>query len=131
MQAYVERGYALFLSRVANGRKKPTAMVDSIAQGRVWTGNQALKIGLVDKMGTLEDAVAEAKRRAKLSDVVTVDYPAQASWMDQFINTTKDRYIENHLRAQLGEYYRPLRFAYSIQGRDKLQARIPFEPNLK
>lgn len=131
MQAYVERGYALFLSRVANGRKKPTAMVDSIAQGRVWTGNQALKIGLVDKMGTLEDAVAEAKRRAKLSDVVTVNYPAQASWMDQFINTTKDRYIENHLRAQLGEYYRPLRFAYSIQGRDKLQARIPFEPNLK
>ena len=68
MQGYVNRGYALFLSRVAAGRKMKTEEVDRIAQGRVWTGNQALKLKLVDKLGTLDDAVAEAARRAKVKD---------------------------------------------------------------
>ena len=131
MQAYVERGYALFLSRVAEGRKKTSEMVDSIAQGRVWTGRQAKEIGLVDRIGTLEDAIAEATKRAKLDEPAVVNYPQSASWIDQLMSSAKTGYLENHLRQQLGVYYRPLRFAYSIQGRDKLQARIPFEPNLR
>lgn len=68
MQNYVNRGYRLFLKRVADGRKMTPEQVDKIAQGRVWTGNQALKIKLVDKLGTLNDAVAEAAKRAKLQD---------------------------------------------------------------
>lgn len=131
LQSYIERGYSLFLNRVSTGRKKPTAQIDSIAQGRVWTGNQALGIGLVDKLGTLNDAIAEAARRANLSGPAVVGYPKKGAWIDQFANLTKGNYLENHLRQQLGIYYRPLRFAYSLEGRDKLQARIPYEPNIR
>lgn len=131
LQAYVERGYALFLKRVADGRKKPTALIDSIAQGRVWTGSQAVSIGLVDKLGALDDAIAEAKRRVKTDDLPTVAYPKKTSWLENFAEVTKGGFLENRLRNQLGVFYRPLRFAYSLEGRDKLQARIPFEPNIR
>lgn len=131
MQAYVERGYAQFLQRVADGRKKSTAVVDTMAQGRVWTGAQAVGLGLVDRLGTLDDAVAEAARRAKFDKAVTATYPAGTSWLDRLAKSASGGYMENRLRSQLGIYYRPLRFAYSIQGRDMLQTRIPFEPNLR
>ncbi len=131
LQAYVERGYGLFLSRVAEGRKKSTQQIDSIAQGRVWTGHQALSIGLVDKLGTLADAVAEATRRAKMENLATVGYPAAKSWIEKLANVSENSFLENQLRAALGIYYRPLRFAYSIEGRDMLQARLPFEPNVR
>ena len=130
MQAYVERGYAQFLNRVSKGRNKSVADVDSIAQGRVWTGRQALGIGLVDKLGSLDDAVAEAARRAKIEKPATVAYPAPKSWLDQFASVAAGGYMENHLRQSLGVLYRPLRFAATIEGRDRLQARIAFEPNL-
>ena len=77
MQNYVNRGYRLFLKRVADGRKMTPEQVDKIAQGRVWTGNQALKIKLVDKLGTLNDAVAEAAKRAKLQDYAICTFPAK------------------------------------------------------
>ena len=131
MQGYVNRGYALFLSRVAAGRKMKTEEVDRIAQGRVWTGNQALKIKLVDKLGTLDDAVAEAARRAKVKDYAVASYPAQASWMDNLMQQMQgDDYLEQKLQVSLGEYYAPLRFIYSLRNkRDMIQARIFFEPN--
>ncbi len=130
MQAHVERGYALFLKRVADGRKMKTDEVDLIAQGRVWTGRQALDIKLVDKLGTLDDAVAEAVKRAKLKNYTVVAEPAPADWMDELLNSYKSGYMESRLSAMLGEYYRPLQFVYSLEGKDRLQARIPFEPNL-
>ena len=131
MQGYVNRGYALFLSRVAAGRKMKTEEVDRIAQGRVWTGNQALKIKLVDKLGTLDDAVAEAARRAKVKDYAVASYPAQASWMDNLMQQMQGNdYLEQKLQVSLGEYYAPLRFIYSLRNkRDMIQARIFFEPN--
>ena len=131
MQGYVNRGYALFLSRVAAGRKMKTEEVDRIAQGRVWTGNQALKIKLVDKLGTLDDAVAEAARRAKVKDYAVASYPAQASWMDNLMQQMQgDDYLEQKLQVSLGEYYAPLRFIRSLRNkRDMIQARIMFEPN--
>ncbi len=131
MQGYVNRGYALFLSRVAAGRKMKTEEVDRIAQGRVWTGNQALKIKLVDKLGTLDDAVAEAARRAKVKDYAVASYPAPASWMDNLMQKMQgDDYLEQKLQVSLGEYYAPLRFIRSLRNkRDMIQARILFEPN--
>jgi protease-4 len=66
IQASIEHGYAQFLSHVAKARKLPVARVNEIAQGRVWTGGMARQLGLVDRFGTLDDAIAEAARRAKL-----------------------------------------------------------------
>ena len=132
MQAYVERGYKLFLNRVAAGRKMTTAQVDSIGQGRVWTGQQALAIGLVDKLGNLEDAVAYAAKLAKLKKYSTADYPAPASWMDSMKSDLEgDSYLERKARLALGEYYAPLTLLPQLQAGNYLQARIPFAPNLK
>ena len=135
MQQYVNRGYRLFISRVAAGRHMTPEQVDHIGQGRVWTGNQALKIKLVDKLGTLDDAIAVAAQRAKLKSYTVVDTPNKDSWMDQLMNSTIKRdYMEEKLQAALGEYYAPLRFVSTLNGmkpQDCLQARMFFVPNLK
>ena len=131
MQAYVDRGYALFLKRVAEGRKMKTSEVDSIAQGRVWTGAQALRIKLVDQLGTLNDAIAYAAKLAKVKDYGLGSYPQRTGWLDNVLKTYHDDYMEQQVRVALGEYYRPLRFVSSIKGTDCLQARLPFELNIK
>ncbi len=132
MQAYVNNGYRLFLQRVADGRKMKPEDVDKIAQGRVWTGRQALQIRLVDKLGTLEDAIAEAARRAKVKDYSVTYSPAPSNWYDQFLaSTLKKDYLEEKLHTTLGEYYAPLRFVSTLSTQSCMQARMFYVPNLK
>lgn len=135
MQQYVNRGYRLFISRVAAGRHITPEQVDHIGQGRVWTGSQALKIKLVDKLGTLDDAIAEAASRAKLKDYDVLSPPNKESWVDQILNSTVKRdYMEEKLRTTLGVYYAPLQFVGTLNGmsaKDYLQARIYYIPNIK
>lgn len=135
MQQYVNRGYRLFISRVAAGRHITPEQVDHIGQGRVWTGSQALKINLVDKLGTLDDAIAEAASRAKLKDYDVLSTPNKESWVDQILNSTVKRdYMEEKLRTTLGVYYAPLQFVGTLNGmsaKDYLQARIYYIPNIK
>ena len=130
MQAYVDRGYALFLRRVAAGRGMKPQQVDSIAQGRVWTGRQAKAIGLVDYLGSLSDAVTHAALRAKTDDYTVKAYPARRPWYADMWADRGEGYFEQELRAALGSYYRPLVFLKSLQGTDCLQARLPYELNL-
>lgn len=132
MQNYVNRGYRLFLKRVADGRKMTPEQVDKIAQGRVWTGNQALKIKLVDKLGTLNDAVAEAAKRAKLQDYAICTFPAKTPWFEQLMNeTTQCDYLEEKLQSALGVYYEPLRFVSTYDKHNVLQARMFYVPNFQ
>ena len=130
MQKYINRGYELFLTRVAEGRGMTNEAVDKIAQGRVWTGRQAVELKLVDQLGTLDDAIAEAAQLAQLDDYTIVSSPAEVMWIDQLSDAVKTDYLENKIRAALGVYYEPLRFVQSLEGRDCIQARIPYEPNL-
>ncbi len=130
MQSYVERGYALFLKRVAEGRNMEVAAVDSIAQGRVWTGRQAMSLKLVDKLGTIEDAITEAAKRAKVKDYSILREPMPTDWMTQLTEAYSSDYMENRVNLLLGEYYKPLRFIKGQRGTDWLQARLPFAPNL-
>lgn len=132
MQNYVNRGYRLFLKRVADGRKMTPEQVDKIVQGRVWTGNQALKIKLVDKLGTLNDAVAEAAKRAKLQDYAICTFPAKTPWFEQLMNETTQRdYLEEKLQSALGVYYEPLRFVSTYDKHNVLQARMFYVPNFQ
>lgn len=132
MQNYVNRGYRLFLKRVADGRKMTPEQVDKIAQGRVWTGNQALKIKLVDKLGTLNDAVAEAAKRAKLQDYAICTFPTKTPWFEQLMNETTQRdYLEEKLQSALGVYYEPLRFVSTYDKHNVLQARMFYVPNFQ
>ena len=131
MQAYVERGYALFLSRVADGRKLSVADVDSIAQGRVWTGQQALNLKLVDQLGSLNDAIAKAAKLAKTKEYGVDSYPTPLTWLEQLQQTSwGNHYLEGRLRTALGTYYAPLHFVNQIGNRPSLQARIMFDPHL-
>ncbi len=101
MQASVDTIYGLFTSRVANGRKKDTAYIDSIAQGRVWIGNRATGIGLVDRIGSLQDAVDCAARMAKITNYRTREYPEQKSWLEQLTDNSYS--VESQQKALIKE----------------------------
>ncbi len=109
LQHHVDRGYQAFLNIVGEGRGMKPADVDSIAQGRVWLATDAVKIKLVDKLGSLDDAVKKAAELAKLSEYHTEAYPGQTSWMDQLMaEDKKGSYLDGELKALLGDLYEPL-----------------------
>jgi len=132
MQGYVDRGYITFLDIVADGRKMKRADVDSIAQGRVWLASDALKIKLIDKLGSLDDAVKKAAELAKLDEYHSKTYPNQGSWMDQFMpKEKKGTYLDEELRLMLGDLYDPVMEMRRNQQRNRLQARLPFSATVK
>ena len=128
LNAYIARGYNLFLERVAKGRRMKVAEVDSVAQGRVWTGSDAMKARLVDGLGGLDEAVGKAAELAGIDDYGTQAFPAPASWIDRLLAGTADRgnYLDESLRAALGEYYAPLALLRNIDRHNAIQARLPF-----
>ena len=89
VQRSIDTIYTDFKTRVADGRKKDLAYVDSIAQGRVWSGTTGLSLGLVDRIGTLQDAIDCAARMAKTSDYRLVEYPEPKSFLDRILGTYK------------------------------------------
>ncbi|MBR1799893.1 MAG: signal peptide peptidase SppA [Bacteroidaceae bacterium] len=131
MQAEIERGYDLFISRVAEGRGISKDSVDAIGQGRVWTGEQAIEKGLVDQLGNLEDAIAEAAALAELEKYSVDSYPAPASFMDQFLNQQQESYFDAHMKATLGELYPMLSTMQMMMQPRRIDqciyARVPFE----
>ena len=132
MNTYIDRGYKLFRQRVADGRKMSVEQIEKVAQGRVWLGQDAIKIGLVDKLGTLEDAVSEAAELAKLDEYRTHSYPAQKTWLDMLTEEIgNDSYINDKMRAFAGEYYEPLYLLKTINMQNAVQARIPFSINVR
>lgn len=132
MQAYVNRGYALFSKRVADGRRLPVESVEKIAQGRVWIGNDALKIKLVDQLGGLDDAIKKAAQLAKIKEYYTAEYPAPASWADQLLGSTSGgNYLDDQLRSTLGDLYEPLSLLRNIDKHQAIQARLPYVLNVK
>ena len=90
------------------------AQVDSIGQGRVWLATDALGIKLVDKLGSLDDAVKKAAELAKIKEYYTQSYPGKSSWMDQFMPSEdkKGNYLDSRfqteLKALFGDLYEPL-----------------------
>lgn len=132
MQKRIEEGYALFLKRVSEGRKKTTEQINEIGQGRVWTGEQALKNGLVDQLGTLKEAIAYAAKKAGVEkDYATADYPKKTPWYMDMLEEKKTSYFETELKAALGEFYEPFMLVKGINNNSVILARIPFNPNIK
>lgn len=132
LQAYVNRGYQLFRKRVADGRRLSVESVEKIAQGRVWIGNDAIKIKLVDQLGGLDDAVKKAAQLAKIKDYYTAEYPAPASWTDQLLaETSGGNYLDEQLRLTLGDLYEPFCMMRTLDRRQAIQARLPYIMNIK
>lgn len=131
-QEGVERIYSVFVNRVAAGRKMSVAQVDSIAQGRVWTGADALKIGLVDKIGGLDDAIAAAASLAKIKEYKTENYPEyKKSIGDMFgampFAKTRESIISDEIGAENYKVIQQIRRLTAMTG---IQAVMPFELNI-
>ncbi|MGI8951319.1 MAG: signal peptide peptidase SppA [Chitinophagaceae bacterium] len=134
LQASVDSIYYTFKSRVANGRKKNIVFIDSIAQGRVWTGQRALGNGLIDRIGSLQDAVACAARMAKTNNYRTTEYPEPKSLLEQILNTASNKSIkENSIKKEIGEQqynlFNQLKSVQQMLGTP--QARLPFNVDIR
>ena len=125
----VEHIYKTFVSHVATGRKMTVAQVDSIGQGRVWSGEQALKVGLVDKIGGLDDAIKEAASLAKTKRYGTQNFPEfEKDMNDIFENFPFSQSKESFIKEELGEEtYRLMEQIKKVQARKGVQAMMPFE----
>ncbi len=129
---YIDRGYNLFRKRVADGRKMPVEKVEEIAQGRVWLGNDALPIKLVDAIGSLDDAVKKAAELAKLEEYYTSSYPGEVDWFSSLLDQATDNsYLDEQMHEALGEYYEPLKMVKNINKQSAIQARLPFYLHIK
>jgi protease-4 len=132
LQAGVDSVYHTFKSRVAAGRQKSVDYIDSIAQGRVWTGADAINVGLVDKIGTLNDALASAAKMAKLKGYTIKKYPESKSFIEEFFEGYKNEVKTKAIQQELGlEQWQVLQHIKSMkQLMGQPQARLPiFEFN--
>lgn len=129
----IERVYKTFVTHVAEGRKMTFAQVDSIAQGRVWTGTEAQKIGLVDKIGNLNDAIKEAASLAKIKDYSTQNFPEyEKDFADVFAKLPFAKSKESLIKEEIGEEnYFLLKQVKKVQLQKGIQARMPFEISIQ
>ena len=129
LQNDVDSTYLDFKSRVADGRHRTIEYVDSIGQGRVWSGARALGLGLVDRIGTLQDAIDCAARMAKTSDYSLREYPEPKSLLDQLLGGYKHSMSSKAMQEQLGEdgykTWSIIKKAKSMVGVS--QAKLPFD----
>ncbi|MDP4265110.1 MAG: signal peptide peptidase SppA [Bacteroidota bacterium] len=129
IQAEIETIYAQFKQRVAEGRKLSMAFVDSIAQGRVWTGTRAKGIGLIDKFGGIEDAIKSAARMAKLTDYRIREYPEPENIFDKLFRRKDPMNYTKTLKEEMGEenYNIYLELKRVKELTNTAQARLPFQ----
>jgi len=127
IQTQVNSGYQNFIGKVAQGRKKTLDEIDSIGQGRVWTGEQALKIGLVDQLGSFDDAVHEAAKLAKIKSYDLTSYPEQKTLLESILGDMTDQMKVYFVKQQLGVNYRYFENLQQLRNMTGIQARLPFE----
>jgi len=132
----IEKTYATFLKRVADGRKMTTTQVDSIAQGRVWTGIDAHKLGLVDEIGGLEDAIKYAAKLGKTTSYRTENFPEYEKNFEDFLanftGIAMFKTKEQLLKEQLGEEgFQMLEQIKRVKSRKGIQAIMPYEISIK
>jgi protease-4 len=127
MQSGVDSIYHTFKSRVSVGRKKSMEYIDSIAQGRVWIGADAIKIGLVDRIGTLDDAIASAAKMAKLKGYGIKAYPESKSFLESFMEeykeTAKVKAIKEEIGASQFQVFKQMKSIQQMMGVP--QTRLP------
>jgi len=131
MQNYVNRGYELFVKRCADGRKMKTEQIKAIAEGRVWTGEDAIKNGLVDKVGGLNDAITLAVTKAKLKTYNVSEYPEKETFESKFMKSFSDDVETRFLKAQLGEQYKLFKQVRNLDKINGIQARLPYDLNIQ
>lgn len=133
IQESVDMFYDRFLKRVSDGRKMTKEKVHEIAQGRVWTGTKATTIGLVDRIGSLDDAITCAANLSGVKKYRTSEYPKTKEKFQKLVDKLngdededKELFAKSILKSQLGEYFPFLEEIKSIKNMKGPQARLPF-----
>lgn len=126
LQSYIEQGYDLFLTRCSDGRGISKDSLDLIAQGRVWTGNQALKNGLVDAIGGIDTAIEAAAKLAGLENYALRDYPRKVDFWESLMDTKKDEIAVKLMKEYLGSEYKTFETIKNMKEQDCIQARVPY-----
>jgi len=127
MQGDIERIYKSFIGHVAEGRNTTPAAIDSIGQGRVWSGVDAKRLKLIDEFGGLNNAVDEAAKLAKLSKYNIQTLPAIQDPFTKLIEQLTGDYKDARIQSELGEYYNYFTYLRKLAKAEKIQARLPFE----
>lgn len=134
-QESIERIYNTFVNRVAAGRKMTFAQVDAIAQGRVWSGSEALKVGLVDEIGGMDAALKEAARLAKINTYKTQNFPQYEKSFDDLLSNLGLPFFktkENFIKEEVGvENYKIIEQIRKMNTQKGTQILMPFEINIK
>lgn len=132
MQMMIAQGYDLFISRCAEGRHMTKDEIEKIAEGRVWTGEMAKEIGLVDELGGIDKALEIAAKKANLEGYTVMSYPAKKDIMSTILDVNAGNYVKSQmLKSELGDYYNKFSLLKNIKERSMIQARVPFELNVK
>jgi signal peptide peptidase sppA, 67K type len=132
MQMMITQGYDTFVSRCAEGRNITKEAIEKVAEGRVWTGEAAKKLGLVDELGGIDTALEIAVKKAGIEGYTVVSYPAKQDFLSSLLDTKPTNYVEAQiLKSKLGEYYQQFGMLKNLTERSMIQARIPFELNIK
>ena len=132
LQMMISQGYDLFVSRCAEGRHMTKEGIEKTAEGRVWTGEMAKGIGLVDELGGIDKALEIAARKAELKGYTIVSYPTKKDILSTLLDVQPNNYVESQvLKSQLGDYYKDFNLLRNIKERAMIQARVPFELNVK
>jgi protease-4 len=133
MQSGVDTIYHTFKSRVAEGRKRDIVYIDSIAQGRVWTGSRAISVGLVDRIGTMQDAVNYAVEMAKIKSYRIKEFPQKKNLLEQILENYKKTVKVNLIKEEIGvKEYGILQQVKQVKNMiGEPQSRLPFMMDLK
>lgn len=127
IQQSVERIYDVFITKVSIGRNISKAQVDSIGQGRVWSGSDAIKINLVDELGSLNDAIAYAAKKSNCKDYKIIDLPKQKDPIEELLNMNKDDIEARTIKSKLGNHFSYLMQVKNVLDLKGIQARLPYE----
>lgn len=131
IQNDVNHVYDSFITRVADGRKKTKAQVDSIGGGHVWIGTDAVKIGLADRLGNFKDAITAAAKKAKLKNYKVVEYPEKIDPIKSFLSNAKENISIYYTQKELGENYLIYKKMQNAIKNAGIQARMDYEIKIK
>ncbi|MCX2574843.1 signal peptide peptidase SppA [Pedobacter sandarakinus] len=131
IQNELNRIYDGFITRVADGRKKSKAYIDSVGGGHVWIGTDAVQIGLADRIGSFNDAIRAAAKKAKLKDYKVVEYPDVVNPLKSFMAESTDKIKTYYTKQELGDQYFLYQQMKKVISSSGIQARMPFEAVIK
>lgn len=130
-QMMINRGYDLFVSRCAEGRGMTTEAIEKVAEGRIWTGEMAKEIGLIDELGGIERAMEIAVAKAGIKNYSIKSYPAKESFFENLMSGSVTNFVESQIiKSQLGGFYSEFSLLNNLKNGSMIQAQVPFELNM-